>query len=162
MLKQNPVIDLWSSYISPTQNSLAMMYRATGMSTHFLSLSKALGGASKAASDGAKAATGLPGLGGILGGLSGAGGAPVSAGLGTAAPIGGLSAPPAWSAAAAPATAAGASPLPMSTITASPETGAPGNLMGGMPLAGPGAGAGGAGPRYGFRPKVMMRSPFAG
>jgi PPE-repeat protein len=163
LLEQNPVVDLWSTYMSPTQNSLAMMYRATGMSTHFLSLSKALGGASKAASDGAKAATGLPGLGGILGGLSGGGGAPVSAGLGAAAPIGGLSAPPAWPAATAPVTAPAASPLPMSTITASPETGH-GNLLGGMPLAGAGAGANSASaaPRYGFRPSVMPRPPFAG
>ncbi|BCI88345.1 hypothetical protein NIIDMKKI_35510 [Mycobacterium kansasii] len=50
----------------------------------------------------------------------------------------------------------------MSAITAAPEAGA-GNLLGGMPLAGAGAGAAaGAGPRYGFRPTVMARPPFAG
>ncbi len=39
-----------------------------------------------------------------------------------------------------------------------------GNLLGGMPLAGAGAGGlgGGAGPRYGFKPTVMARPPFAG
>jgi PPE-repeat protein len=46
---------------------------------------------------------------------------------------------------------------------ASPETGGPGNLLGGMPLAGgPGLGAAHAGLRYGFRPTVMARPPFAG
>lgn len=168
VLETNPLFALWADYASPAQNSLAMMYRVTGMSTHFLSLSKALGGASKAAGDGAKAAAGaagLGGLGGIMGGLSGAGGAPVAAGLGTAAPVGGLSVPPAWGGATGAATMApGASPLPMSRIVATPETAAGGgNLMGGMPLAGAGAGgAGGSGPKYGFRPTVMARPPFAG
>ncbi|MGD1112128.1 MAG: hypothetical protein ABR885_18055, partial [Mycobacterium sp.] len=38
-----------------------------------------------------------------------------------------------------------------------------GNLLGGMPLAGMGTGgASGAGPRYGFKPTVMARPPFAG
>lgn len=160
MLNKIPIVDLWAEYASPVQNTLAMLYRVTGMSTHFLSLSKALAPAAKAASDGAKAAAGLPGLGGMLGGLSG--GAPVSAGLGTAAPVGGLSVPPSWPAAASPATAPGASPLPISRITATPETGGAGNLLGGMPLAGAGAGAAGAAPKYGFRPTVMARPPFAG
>lgn len=160
VLQQNPVVDLWAEYASPTQNTLAMLYRATGMSTHFLSLSKALAPAAKAAGDGAKAAAGLPGLGGMLGGLSG--GAPVSAGLGAAAPVGGLSVPPSWGTAATPATVPGAAPLAVSAITATPETAGTGNLLGGMPLAGAGAGANGAGPRYGFRPTVMMRPPFAG
>ncbi|HZE17397.1 MAG TPA: PE/PPE C-terminal domain-containing protein, partial [Mycobacterium sp.] len=55
-----------------------------------------------------------------------------------------------------------AAPLPISTVAAAPEHGA-GNLVGGMPL--PSAGAGGHGfgsPRYGFRPTVMARPPFAG
>ncbi|MBS2079419.1 PPE family protein, SVP subgroup, partial [Mycobacterium tuberculosis] len=32
----------------------------------------------------------------------------------------------------------------------------------GMPLAGVGGGSTGAGPRYGIRPTVMARPPFAG
>ncbi|MEZ0364153.1 PPE family protein [Mycobacterium sp. pUA109] len=162
VLEQNPLFSLWAEYASPAQNTLAMLYRATGMSTHFLSLSKAVApAAAKAASDGAKAAAGVPGLGGVRGGLGGGGA--VSAGLGTAAPVGGLSVPPAWSAATGPAMTPGASPLPISRITATPETGAAGNLLGGMPLAGAGAGgAAGSGPRYGFRPTVMARPPFAG
>lgn len=160
VLQQNPLVDLWAEYASPTQNTVAMLYRATGMSTHFLSLSKALAPAAKAASDGAKAASGLSGLGGLLGGS--AGGAPVSAGLGAAGPVGGLSVPPSWGAAATPATVPGTAPLPVSAITTTPETAGSGNLLGGMPLAGAGAGANGSGPRYGFRPTVMTRPPFAG
>lgn len=160
MLNKIPLVGLWAEYMSPAQNTVAMMYRFTGMSTHFLSLSKALAPAAKAASDGAKAAAGLPGLGGLLGGLGG--GAPVAAGLGAASPVGGLSVPPAWGAAASPAAVPGAAPLPVSAVTATPEAAAGGNLLGGMPLAGAGAGANGAGPRYGFRPTVMLRPPFAG
>ncbi|WP_458118293.1 PPE family protein, SVP subgroup, partial [Mycobacterium avium] len=50
------------------------------------------------------------------------------------------------------------------SISAAPEAaGGPGNLLGGMPLAGAGAGGhGAAGPKYGFRPTVMARPPFAG
>jgi len=48
-------------------------------------------------------------------------------------------------------------------VSAAPEAGGPGNLLGGMPLAGVGSGAGhGAGPRYGFRPTVMARPPLGG
>ena len=54
--------------------------------------------------------------------------------------------------------------IPVSTVSAAPEAaGGPGNLLGGMPLAGMGAGgSAGTGPRYGFRPTVMARPPFAG
>lgn len=88
---------------------------------------------------------------------------PVAA-LGSAASIGGkLSVPVAWSGAPAAAPALGHA-IPVSTISAAPEAaGGPGNLLGGMPLAGAGAGGHGvAGPKYGFRPTVMARPPFAG
>src|SRR6478736_1683034 len=101
----------------------------------------ALGGAGPAAAEAAPAASppGLGGLGGTLGG--GAGGAPISAGLGNAASLGKLSVPSSW---------AGASPAPSHApvsveglAPASPEIGGPGNLLGGMPLAGgPSLGAG--------------------
>ena len=56
-----------------------------------------------------------------------------------------------------------ASAIPVSSVSAAPEAGGPGNLLGGMPLAGVGSGAGhGAGPRYGFRPTVMARPPLGG
>nr|WP_180848980.1 PPE family protein [Mycobacterium intracellulare] len=158
-LKQNEFVSLWSQYASPTQNTLAMMYRATGMSTHFQSLGKAIAPAAKAASEGAKAAAGLPAVGASLRGLTG--GAPYSASLASAAPVGGLSVPPTWSA-AAPAVPSGASSIPVSRFITTPETSGPGNLLGGMPLAGAGGGSTGAGPRYGIRPTVMARPPFAG
>ncbi|MCF1811303.1 PPE family protein [Mycobacterium intracellulare subsp. intracellulare] len=157
-LNQNEFVKLWSDYASPTQNTLAMLYRATGMSTHFQSLGKALAPAAKAASEGAKAAAGLPAIGQALG----SGGGAISAGLGSAAPVGGLSVPASWASAAGPAAASGASPIPLSRFITTPETSGPGNLLGGMPLAGAGAGSSGAGPRYGIRPTVMARPPFAG
>lgn len=157
-LKQNEFVSLWSQYSSPTQNTLAMVYRVTGMSTHFQSLAKALVPAAKAASDGAKAAAGLPAIGQALG----AGGGAISAGLGSAAPVGGLSVPAGWASAAGPAAASGASSIPISRFITTPDTSGPGNLLGGMPLAGAGAGSSGAGPRYGIRPTVMARPPFAG
>ncbi|OBJ60193.1 PPE family protein [Mycobacterium colombiense] len=156
-LKQNEFVSLWSQYSSPTQNTLAMAYRVTGMSTHFQSLAKALAPAAKAAGDGAKAAAGLPAIGQALG----AGGGAISAGLGSAAPVGGLSVPASWASAAGPA-ASGASSIPISRFITTPETSGPGNLLGGMPLAGAGTGSSGAGPRYGVRPTVMARPPFAG
>ncbi len=156
-LKGNDLVSLWSQYSSPTQNTLAMVYRATGMSTHFQSLGKALAPAAKAASEGAKAATGLPALGKALS----SGGGAISAGLGSAAPVGQLSVPASWASSAAPAAASGASPIPISRIITTPETSGPG-MLGGMPLAGAGTGSSGAGPRYGIRPTVMARPPFAG
>lgn len=159
-LKQNEFVSLWSQYVSPTQNTLAMMYRATGMTTHFQSLGKALAPAAKAASDGAKAAAALPTVGASLRGLTGGGGA-ISASLASAAPVGGLSVPPTWSA-ATPAVTSGASSIPVSRFITTPETAGPGNLLGGMPLAGVGGGSTGSGPRYGIRPTVMARPPFAG
>lgn len=160
IMEQNPVFDAWAEYASPTQNTLAMMYRVTGMSTHFLSLSKGLAPAAKAASEGAKAAAGLPAIGASLRGLTGGGGA-ISASLASAAPVGGLSVPPTWSA-ATPAVTSGASSIPVSRFITTPDTAGPGNLLGGMPLAGVGGGSTGTGPRYGIRPTVMARPPFAG
>ncbi|VAZ83818.1 hypothetical protein LAUMK42_02636 [Mycobacterium persicum] len=70
--------------------------------------------------------------------------------------------PPTWSANPGPGPAvADAAPL-ASDIVNPPEAGAPGSLLGGLPLAGPGAAAAGAGPKYGFRVTVMSRPPFAG
>ncbi|WP_373888700.1 PPE family protein, SVP subgroup [Mycobacterium timonense] len=52
--------------------------------------------------------------------------------------------------------------MPVSRFITTPDTSAPGNLLGGMPLAGIGGSSGGTGPRYGIRPTVMARPPFAG
>ncbi|GAB7143591.1 PPE family protein [Mycobacterium riyadhense] len=146
-------------YASFLYNTEGLPYFSIGMGNNFVQSAKTLGliGSAPAAAAGAagNAAKGLPGLGGLLGG------GPVSAGLGNAASLGKLSVPPVWSGPLPGALHPGAAPLPVSTITAAPEAGA-GNLLGGMPLAGAGAGSAGAGPRYGFRPTVMARPPFAG
>ena len=122
------------------------------------------GGARPAAAEAFPGAS-LPGLGGMrgMGGMLGGGGvgSPISAGLGNAASLGKLSVPSSW---AGTTPAASTAPISVEGLApASPETGGPGNLLGGMPLAGgPGLGAAHAGPRYGFRPTVMARPPFAG
>jgi PPE-repeat protein len=160
-------INAFKNFIGPAYNTLGLPYFATGMSNSLLELSKGLAPAAAKAAEGgagaAKAAGGLPGLGAALGGggLGGAGRG-VSAGLGGAAPVGGLSVPPSWAAATPAMHPASATPLPISSISAGPESSPAGNLLGGMPLAGAAAGGGGSGPRYGFKPTVMMRPPFAG
>ncbi|WP_269474045.1 PPE family protein [Mycobacterium florentinum] len=143
-------------------NTEGLPYFSVGMGNSGVQIAKstgAIGGA--AASAAAAAPKGLAGLGGMLGG--GAHAAPaVAAGLGNAASVGRLSVPAVWSG-AAPAVSHAAA-VPVSAISAAPEAAGSGNLLGGMPLAGMGAGQGfgASGPRYGFRPTVMARPPFAG
>ncbi len=142
-------------------NTEGLPYFSVGMGNFGTQIAKTVGAIGGVAAPAAAAAKAMPGLGG-LGGLLGGGG--VAAGLGNAASIGGkLAVPAAWSGAAAPALSHAAA-IPVSSISAAPEaTGGVGNLLGGMPLAGMGAGThAGAGPRYGFRPTVMARPPFAG
>ena len=153
----------YSNYASFFYNTEGLPYFSVGMGNFGVQISKTagwLGGA--AASAPAAVPKGLPGLGGLLGG--GAGGiAHATGALGNAGSIGKLSVPVAWSGAAPVAPHAAA--VPVSSISAAPEAaaGGPGNLLGGMPLAGAGSGtASGAGPRYGFRPTVMARPPLGG
>ena len=88
----------------------------------------------------------------------GLGGA-VSASLGEASAVGGLSVPAGWSAAAPATLASATAPLEGSGWTAAdaaePVSAMPG--MPGMAAAAKGAGAYGAGPRYGFKPIVMPK-----
>jgi PPE-repeat protein len=152
----------YSNYASFFYNTEGLPYFSVGMGNFGVQISKSagwLGGAAPAAA--AAVPKGLPGLGGLLGG--GAGAATHATGaLGSAGSIGKLSVPVSWSGAAPAAAAAHA--VPVSSVSAAPEAaGGPGNLLGGMPLAGAGAGgASGAGPRYGFRPTVMARPPLGG
>ncbi len=93
----------------------------------------------------------------MVGSVTGAG---ASAAVGEASAVGGLSVPASWSA-AAPATslASSTAPLAGSGWTAAAEA-EPVSAMPGMPgVAGAakGAGAYGAGPRYGFKPIVMPK-----
>jgi PPE-repeat protein len=139
-------------------NTEGLPFFSAGIANTFISIAKstgALGGAAAATAPAIAAPAAVPALIGS--------GSSVSAGLGTAGSVGGLSVPPVW--ANGPLVDAGhaATPLPISNIREAPDAGA-GNVFGGMPLTGAGAGAGGAGrgPRYGVRPTVMARPPFAG
>ncbi len=94
------------------------------------------------------------------------GGAGVAAGLGNAGSVGKLAVPASWIGGGAPPAAPHA-PLLVSSVSAAPEAAGAGNgnLVGGMPLAGTGRQAApgpASGPRYGFKPTVMSRPPFAG
>ncbi len=158
----------YAPYASFLYNTEGLPYFSVGMGNFGVQMAKtlgAIGGAPAAAGAGAGAAAGgLGGLGGMLGGGgAGAVGPGVAAGLGNAGSIGKLAVPPSWIGGAP--LAAPHAPLPISSVSAAPESGGSGNLLGGMPLAGAGAGGfggPGAGPRYGFKPTVMARPPFAG
>ncbi|SON62954.1 PPE family protein PPE26 [Mycobacterium simulans] len=148
-------------YASFLYNTEGLPYFSIGMGNNFVQSAKTLGllpaaAAPAAAAAAGDAAKGLSGLGGLLGGGQ------VTAGLGDAASLGRLSVPPSWAAATGPGLSSGTAPVPISTVNGVPEAGGSGNLLGGMPLAGAGSGMGGSGPRYGFRPTVMPRPPFAG
>ncbi|OBF45797.1 hypothetical protein A5787_12250 [Mycobacterium sp. 852002-50816_SCH5313054-b] len=147
-----------SPYASLFYNTEGLPYFSVGMGNFGVQISKTLGGIGGAAGSGIAAVPkGLPGLGGLIGGGAGA-----AAQLGSATSIGKLSVPASWAASAPAASHAGTEWV--SAIRPTAETaGGPGNLLGGMPLAGVGSGtAGGAGPRYGFRPTVMARPPLGG
>lgn len=149
----------YNNFSSFFYNTEGLPYFSVGMGNFGIQMAKTLGAITGPAAAAAAVPKGLPGLGGLLGG--GAGGA--AAHLGSATSIGKLSVPVSWTGATAP-TAAAAHAIPVSSVSAAPEAaGGPGNLLGGMPLAGAGAGASsGAGPRYGFRPTVMARPPLGG
>ncbi len=142
-------------------NTEGLPYFSVGMGNSGVQIAKSTGQLGGAVASAASAAPkGLSGLGGMLGG--GAGAPAVAAGLGNAGSIGKLSVPAMWSG-AAPAISHAAA-VPVSAISAVPEAAGQGNLLGGMPLAGMGGqgGFGASGPRYGFKPTVMARPPFAG
>jgi PPE-repeat protein len=168
----NALLTGYSPFSSVYYNTEGLPYFSVGMGNFGVQIAKStgmLGGAGPAASalggdalKGAAAADkGLGALGAGLGGGAHTSGA-VSAGLGNAGTVGRLAVPASWTGAAPSAAPNGA--VPVSSISASPEQGGGGNLLGGMPLAGSGTGrlGGAASPRYGIKPTVMSRSPFAG
>jgi PPE-repeat protein len=148
-------------------NTEGLPYFSVGMGNFGIQMAKTLGvlGGGGGAAAGAAAGGGTGGLGGLGGMLGGgpaaAAGSGVSASMGEAGLLGDLAVPPNW--VGSTPLAAPHAPLAISHVHAAPESGA-GNMMGGVPFAGPGAGhmGGGAGPRYGFKPTVMSRPPFAG
>ncbi|BBX61487.1 PPE family protein [Mycobacterium saskatchewanense] len=150
----------YSNYASFFYNTEGLPYFSVGMGNFGVQIAKTtgmIGGAAPAAA--AAVPKALPGLGGLLGGGAAA---HTAASIGGASSIGKLSVPASW--AGATNAVSHATAVPVSSISAAPEAaGQPGNLLGGMPLAGVGnGGVGGAGPRYGFKPTVMARPPLGG
>ena len=163
------VLTAYSPYSAVYYNTEGLPYFSVGMGNFGVQIAKStgtLGGAAPAAASlGGDALKGAAAAGkGLAGGLGGGiahTSAAVSAELGNAGSIGRLAVPASWAGAAPPAAPHVA--VPVSSISAAPEQGAGGNLLGGMPMAGAGTGRlGGAAPRYGFKPTVMSRPPFAG
>jgi PPE-repeat protein len=160
------LVNDYAPYASFFYNTEGLPYFSIGMGNNFVQIAKTTGLLSGPAAAAAKPAEvgGLGGLGGMLGGGAAGGGGVgpgVAAGLGNAGSVGKLAVPPSWIGGAP--LAAPHAPLAISSVSAAPESGGAGNLLGGMPLAGAGAGLpGGSGPRYGFKPTVMARPPFAG
>jgi PPE-repeat protein len=153
----NALAAAYTPYAGLFYNTEGLPYFSIGMGNFLTQTAKTVGALGGAAPAAAAAPRGLSGLGSALGG-----GGQVAAGLGNGAHVAGLTVPAAWSG-AVPGAHAGATSIPVQSISAAPESGGAGNLLGGMPLAGTGAGRGaGAGPRYGFKPTVMARPPYAG
>jgi hypothetical protein len=110
-------------------------FQAVGSDTNFFPL-YALGMPS-AVPAAAKLAAPAAGLGGLAGGLTGSYGPEVSAGLGQAATVGGLSVPQSW-ATASPAIRLAATALPVAGLDGLPQAGPAGlgGWSGGMPMMG--------------------------
>ncbi|SOJ57966.1 PPE family protein PPE26 [Mycobacterium simulans] len=139
-------------------NTTGLPYFGIGIGNSLITSARAMGMvgpavAEAAAAPAAAAATGAGSLGGS---------GPIAARLGDAGSIGKLSVPSTWAPTGPGPAAVRAHGLQVDQVVEPPEVGAAGNLLGGMPLGGAGAGTAGAGPRYGFRPTVMARPPFAG
>jgi PPE-repeat protein len=156
------VISSYSPYSSVYYNTEGLPYFSVGMANFGVQIAKTtgmLGGIGPAAAS-APATTPLSGLGGLGGMLGGGGGvAGVKAAAASADILGRMSVPATWT----HATGALTHPAAVATHTMTPvgQEG-PGNLMGGMPLAGSHTRGAAIGPRYGLRPKVMSRPPSAG
>lgn len=149
------LINGYSPFAGLFYNTEGLPYFSVGMANSGVQIAKSMGLIGNAAAGAAKALPGLGGLGGLLGG-----GAHVAAALGNATSVGPLSVPPVWAGTgAAPAISHA---VPVSTVSAAPEAGGAGNLLGGLPFGGTGTETGGRGPRYGVRPTVMARPPVGG
>ncbi len=160
-------VNAYAPYASFFYNTEGLPYFSVGMGNFGIQMAKTTGALVGNAPAAAAAAPASPGLGGLGAGLGGAAGGAVhpmgvAAEMGNAGALGRLAVPASWVGGAPQAPTHG-NPIPVSTVSAVEPSGGSGNLMGGMPLAGAGAGSGGgAGPKYGFKPTVMTRPPFAG
>ncbi len=149
----------YAPFASFFYNTEGLPYFSVGMGNFGVQIAKSsgwLGGAAPAAA--AKLPRGLGGLGGAVTG----GGGQVAAGLGHGAHVAGLSVPNSWPGAQLASAAKPMAAVPVSEPITAGESGA-GNIVGGLPVGGMGAGRGAAtGPRYGFKPTVMSRPMSAG
>lgn len=155
------IFTFYAPFSTTFYNTEGLPFFSAGIANTFVSIAKstgALGGAASAAAP-VPAVVPPPALGAALTG----GGASVTGALGNATPVGRLSVPPVWAENTLGEAHHGAALPPVSNIREAPDA-RPGNILGGMPLAGAGAGDGGAGrlPRYGVRPTIIPRPPAAG
>ena len=157
------IFTFYAPFSTTFYNTEGLPFFSVGIANTFVSIAKSTGAlgapAAAAAAPPIAAAPAVPAAAGI--GLSG-GGNSLAGTLGNAASVGRLSVPPVWAENAVVEPHAGAV-APISNIREAPDA-RPGNILGGMPLGGTGAGDGGAGraPRYGVRPTVIARPPAAG
>ncbi|BBX95068.1 PPE family protein [Mycobacterium lacus] len=158
----------WLQYLETFLNIISPLtgtwYNTTGLPYFGIGIANSIASAERAMGIiGPDAAAPVAGAEAALGAGISRADLPVAAGLGNAASIGKLSVPASWPTAAPElAPTVGSASAPLVSDVVAPEAAPAGNLLGGMPLAGPGLGSAGSGPRYGFRPKVMMRPTFAG
>ncbi len=150
------LLTFYAPFSTTFYNTEGLPFFSVGIANTFVSIAKSTGGLGGAAAAAAPAVVAPP-----VAGLAG-GGAAV-AGLGNAVSVGRLSVPPVWGVNTVAEAHHGAVLPPVSNIREAPDTRA-GNVFGGMPLTGAGAGAGGVGrgPRYGVRPTIIPRPPAAG
>ena len=158
------VISSYSPYSSVYYNTEGLPYFSVGMANFGVQIAKTAGwlggtGPAAAAAPATTPLSGLGGLGGMLGGGGGVSGGAVKAAAASADILGRMSVPATWT----HATGALTHPAAVATHTMTPvgQEGQ-GNLMGGMPLAGSHTRGAAIGPKYGLRPTVMSRPPFAG
>jgi PPE-repeat protein len=150
------IFTFYAPFSTTFYNTEGLPFFSVGIANTFVSMAKstgALGGAAAAAAPAVAAPAAIPALVGA--------GSSVSAGLGSAGSVGGLSVPPVWGNGSLVGAEHAATPLPISNIRETPDSGI-GNVMGGVPLAGVGDGSAGRTPKYGLRPTVMARPPCAG
>jgi PPE-repeat protein len=153
------MVNGYAPFASLFYNTEGLPYFSVGMGNFGTQIAKSAGWLGGAAPAAAAAAAKPPGLGAAIGGAAGS---PVAAGLGNASHVGHLAVPSSWSGTTSTPTVRPAVQLISEPITSAGESGA-GNVLGGMPVTGTGAGRGaGTGPRYGFKPTVMARPMSAG
>jgi PPE-repeat protein len=157
------IFTFYAPFSTTFYNTEGLPFFSAGLANTFVTIAKATGALGNAANAAAPAAVAVPpavaappALGA---GLAGGGGS-VAGALGHAASVGRLSVPPVWGESMLGQPHHGAV-LPVSNIREAPDA-RPGNMFGGMPLAGGGDGGTGRGPRYGMRLTVMPRPPAAG